>query len=66
MNNLFEDLMYCAGLTAQGCWDEMDEHDKQAIEKFGDLILFECVKLAVFKGDKATAQAIKEHFGIEK
>ena len=34
--------------------------------KFADLLLFECVKLAVFKGDSATALAIKEHFGLEE
>jgi hypothetical protein len=27
----FDDLMYEAGLTAQGCWDEMDDYDKEAI-----------------------------------
>lgn len=34
-------------------------------QKFANLILFECVKLAVFKGDTATAKAIKEHFDIK-
>lgn len=33
--------------------------------KLVELILFECIKLAVFKGDKATAQAIKEHFEVK-
>ena len=31
MNNQFDNLMYEAGLTAQGCWDEMDEYDRNAI-----------------------------------
>ena len=35
------------------------------LEQFANLILFECVKLAVFNGDSATARAIKEHFGME-
>jgi hypothetical protein len=35
------------------------------MEKFAELIVFECVKLAVFNGDSATAIAIKEHFGVE-
>ena len=30
MNNKLEDLMYQAGLTAQGCWDEMDSYDMAA------------------------------------
>ena len=32
--------------------------------KFADLIIFECIKIAVFKGDKETARAIKEWFGV--
>jgi hypothetical protein len=43
MNKKIEDLMYHAGLTAQGCWDEMDEYDRSAIEKFAKLIVLECV-----------------------
>jgi hypothetical protein len=35
------------------------------LEQFANLILFECVKLAVFNGDNTTARAIKEHFGME-
>jgi len=30
------------------------------------LIVFECIKLAVFKGDATTGKAIKEHFGVEE
>jgi hypothetical protein len=44
MNKRMEDLMYHSGLTAQGCWDEMDDYDKQAIEKFAELIVRECIK----------------------
>ena len=39
----FDDLMYRAGLTAQGCWDEMDEYDRNAIQKFAELIVKECI-----------------------
>ena len=35
------------------------------LEEFANLILFECIKLVVFKGDKETAKAIKEHFQLE-
>ena len=35
-------------------------------EKFAELIVFECIKLAVFKGDAKTGKAIKEHFGVEE
>ena len=36
------------------------------IEKFAEMIVFECIKLAVFKGDAKTGKAIKEHFGVEE
>lgn len=39
--------------------------DFLVLDDFADLILFECIKLAVFRGDAATAKAIKEHFGVE-
>jgi hypothetical protein len=35
-------------------------------EKFAELIVFECIKIAVFKGDSATGKAIKEHFGVDE
>ena len=35
-------------------------------QKFAELLIFECVKIAVFNGNHATAVAIKEHFGVEK
>ena len=35
------------------------------LEEFANLILFECIKIAVFKGDKDTGKAIKDHFGVE-
>ena len=33
-----EDLMYRAGLTAQGCWDSMDQYDREAIMDFAKLV----------------------------
>lgn len=30
----FDDLLYQAGLTAQGCWDDLDDYAKAAIERF--------------------------------
>lgn len=46
MSSKFDDLMYRAGLTAQGCWDHMDEYDRKAIEKFAELIVRECDRYA--------------------
>lgn len=38
---------------------------QDAADEFAELILFECTKIAVFRGDPATAKAIKEHFEVE-
>ena len=63
MNTQFQELMYQAGLTAQGCWDEMDSYDHTAIEKFAELIVQECINAT---GNCAgTGDMIKEHFGID-
>ena len=34
------------------------------LEKFAELIVFECIKIAVFNGDTDTGRCIKEHFGV--
>ena len=45
MNKRIEDLMYHAGLTASGCWDEMDAYDRKAIVNFSQLIVADCLKI---------------------
>ena len=45
MNERIEDLMYHAGLTASGCWDEMDAYDRTAIVKFSQLIVADCLNI---------------------
>jgi hypothetical protein len=70
MNKKIEDLMYHAGLTAQGCWDEMDEYDRKAIEKFAELIVKECIQVLDPGGHQLiarfhTRQWLSEHFGVE-
>jgi hypothetical protein len=47
MNDNLERCLYEAGLTAQGCWDELDDYAKQGIEKFANIIALECAKIAV-------------------
>ena len=77
-NLQIEDLMYHAGLTAQGCWDEMDDYAKQAIEKFAELIVQECLDI-VANADMSELEGpdpedvlyvackqIKEHFGVKE
>ena len=70
MNQKIQDLMYHSGLTAQGCWDEMDDYDKQAIEKFAELIFKECIQVLDPCGHQLiarfhTRQWLSEHFGVE-
>ena len=76
MNNKLDDLMYQAGLTAQGCWDEMDAYDREAVMKLAELIVRECAEslwteecynsdLALEEFEK-NSKKIKEHFGVEE
>jgi hypothetical protein len=43
----------------------VDQWIEQYNQKFADLIIFECIKIAVFKGDRETARAIREWFGVQ-
>lgn len=73
----FDELMYAAGLTAQGCWDEFDDYNKQAIEKFALLIVKDCVNVCNERARSAPmgsdeqceaedcASAIMKKFGVE-
>ena len=35
-------------------------------QKFAELLIFECIKIAVFNGNHVTAVAIKEKFGVKE
>ena len=37
-DEMIEQMLYQSGLTAQGCWDELDQYAKDAILLFGNLI----------------------------
>ena len=72
----FDDLMYEAGLTAQGC---LDDYDQAALQRFAESIVRECAGVcagiaAVRAGyndvdGRDTAYScgdtIKEYFGVE-
>lgn len=71
MNEQFEKLMYKSGLTAQGCWDEMDSYMHDAIKQFAESIVKECADVS-YKFDELTigqgytlSKHIKKHFGVE-
>jgi uncharacterized protein YggU (UPF0235/DUF167 family) len=63
MNQTIRLLAEQAGFNLHN--DPIDGHDNiHEIKKFAEILIFECTKIAVFKGDKATAKAIKEHFAL--
>ncbi len=69
MNNKLDDFIYESGLIAQGCWDELDDYAKQAIERYGKLILEECIQICEQGTDtqmtsSGAAQMIKPKFGL--
>lgn len=69
MNQRFEDLMYHAGLTASGCWDEMGDYEHKAIEKFAELIVRDCIELnkqeLSFSAFERMQNLYTEHFEIK-
>ena len=74
MNERIDNLLYQAGLTAQGCWDELGTYEQEAIEKFAELIVRECADVAK-RWTPETEECeytwlihdkIKEHFGVEE
>lgn len=72
MNEIIEHCMYESGLTADGCWNQLDDYAKEAIERFAKLIVRECAEYAERTGilndadyeGEMIADAIKEHFGV--
>ena len=65
----FEDLMYKSGLTASGCWDQLDEYDRKAIEQFAELIVKECVEVAIDNGCGDFVdieQLLLDHFEVSR
>jgi phosphomannomutase len=68
MPTRLEDLMYRSGLTASGCWDQLDEYDRKAIERFAELIVLKCAEIAIDNGCGDFVdikQILLEHFGVE-
>jgi hypothetical protein len=66
VNERIEDLMYHAGLTATGSWDEMDKYDQVAIMKFAELIVRECMSNLYLNGYDDAMMQIKQHFGVKE
>ena len=66
MNPRIEHCLYLAGLTAQGCWNELDDYARQGIEKFAELLIQECAKVVSQKTGPKSALNVLEHFGVEE
>jgi hypothetical protein len=71
MNDKLDDLMYQAGLTAQGCWDHMDDYDRTSVLKFAELIVQECANLfpLTFTDEqyqRRIDKTILKHFGVDQ
>jgi hypothetical protein len=71
MNDKLDDLMYQAGLTAQGCWDQMDKYDRTSVLKFAELIVRECANLfpLTFTDEqyqRRIDKTILKHFGVDQ
>jgi hypothetical protein len=82
MNQQLEDLMYQAGLAADGSWNQMDQYDRDAIIRLSHMIVERCSKLIIEQGTDridwapsqlgirpeyvAMAKHIKEHFGVSE
>ena len=67
MNDKLENCLYKSGLTAQGCWDELDDYAKQGIEKFAELVILECARVVKASSPQGMigVNAIRIHFGFE-
>ena len=65
MNQRIEDLMYRAGLTAQGSWEDMDPYDRDAILNLAELVVRECAQVANQAEPYQTSDLILKHFGMK-
>ena len=69
----FEKQLYESGLTAQGSYDKMDQYDQEAVIRFAELIVQECLNQCynrgmndeLYAGQLKAAAYIEEHFGVE-
>ena len=65
MNERIEHCLYQAGLTAQGCWDELDDYAREGIEKFAELIVRKCAEIAETAEPYQSCDIILRHFGVK-
>ena len=61
MNEIIEHCMYESGLTADGCWNELDDYAKESIERFAVLIVKKCAELC-YQDDGQTLKVFIEEY----
>ena len=66
--DIFERLHYHSGLVAQGCWSDLDDYDREAIQRFGDLVVKECLDICqqAIEQNTQTRDLLKEDELAEK
>lgn len=62
MNSTIEDILYRSGLTAQGCWEDMDQYAHDAIIRAIQFAAKECSDICMSQADKKN---IRKNFGLE-
>lgn len=60
-NNTIENLLYRSGLTAQGCWDELDQYAQDAILRVITMAAEDCASMCMSQADRRN---IRTAFGI--
>ncbi len=60
-NNTIENLLYRAGLTAQGCWDELDQYAQDAILRVITMAAEDCASMCMSQADRKN---IRKRFGL--
>lgn len=64
----YEDLLYESGLTADGCWNQLDQYAKEAIDRYGKLCV-ESLALKLFADgiiDRFTLMDVREYYNLLK
>lgn len=60
-NSVIEEIIYSAGLTAQGCWDELDDYARDGIVRAIQMAAKECAEICMSQADKKN---IRKSFGL--
>ena len=60
-NDAVDDILYNAGLTAQGCWDELDNYARDAIVRAIQMTAKECAEICMSQADRKN---IRKRFGL--